>query len=501
MKKRLPSAVYNPISALGAALALVSFCTILFLVLLDAFSQHTAPYMGILVFIVIPVFLIFGLILIPIGMIIERKRRLKLEKGELPKAFYVDLGKKSHRLAVTIFLIGTSIFLLATAVGSYQAYEFTESVTFCGQICHTVMKPEYTAYQNSPHARVTCAECHVGAGAGWYVQSKLSGAYQVYSALFNKYPKPIPTPIKNLRPARETCEQCHWPDKFHGSTEKLINHYLADEENTAWPIRMLIKTGGGDRETGKAIGIHWHLNLDNQIDYIATDDKRQDIPWVRVRDRNGKERIFISQDEPIEPDSVANYEMRTMDCIDCHNRPAHNYLSPDKTVEQAITANKIDRTLPSVKQFAIESLIEDYSTTDSAMIGIAEHVKQAYEDEFPEIAESRAADIDTTIVQVQRIYRNNFFPEMKVRWDEYPENIGHFANSGCFRCHDGNHVSETGEVITHDCNSCHSILSQGNDGDAKVVDLDGLEFKHPVDIDEAWRETPCSECHTGTSQL
>ncbi len=502
MAKRLPSLTYNPISMFGAVCALVSFGVILLLVLMDVFGGQSSPYLGIIAFIILPAVLIFGLILIPVGMRFERNRRLRMQAGEEIRPFHLDLALPSHRLATLIFLSGTVVFLLATAVGTYRAYEFTESVTFCGQVCHTVMEPEFTAYQYSPHARVTCAECHVGSGAGWYARSKLSGAYQVYATAFNIFPRPIPTPVQNLRPARETCEQCHWPDKFHGSQDKLFDHYMVDEENTYWPIRLLIKTGGGSKDSGLAEGIHWHMNIANEIDYIATDPERQEIAWVRIKDHQGRVREYVNENNPLGPEELGKFETRRMDCIDCHNRPTHVYRAPSKAVNQFLSTGTIDKTLPSAKRIAIEALIGEYPTRDSAFVAIAERIHEAYDSEYPDVLNARAQDVDNMIAGVQEIYRRNFFPEMKVKWDVYPDNIGHFLSPGCYRCHNGSFVSEEdGSTITSDCKACHVIISQGPGSDGDMISPAGLEFQHPVDIDDAWREMACSECHTGTSQL
>lgn len=501
MSKRLPSLFYNPVSMFGAIVAIVSFVAIVIIFVLDLIIG-LAPYAGIIAFIILPAILILGLLLIPIGMYFERRRRTHQEGQLEPRSFYVDFAKPSHRLASMIFITGSIIFLFATAVGSYRAYEFTESVTFCGRICHDVMKPEYTAYQNSPHARVTCTDCHVGPGAGWFVRSKLSGAYQVYATLFNKYPTPIPTPIENLRPARETCEQCHWPQKFHGSQERVFNHYMIDEENTKWTIRMLVKTGGGSAEAGIAEGIHWHMNIANEVDYIATDEDRLEIAWVRIKDRDGNVREYVNEDNPIDPEELSQYEMRRMDCIDCHNRPTHIYESPSRAVNMAFEGGKMDPTLPGAKRIAIEALIGDYSTTDSALAAIADQINQAYAEEYPEVLDSRKADVEKMVLATQDIYRQNFFPEMQVKWDVYPNHIGHFMSPGCYRCHNGRFVSEDGATISNTCNNCHLIIAQGAEADLQeALNPSGLEFRHPVDIAEAWKEMACSECHTGTSQL
>ena len=495
---KLPGLFYNPVSMLGGVTALVSFCVILFLLLLHAFRAQPSPYLGILALIILPAVLLLGLVLIPIGMYLEHRRRIKGKRK--PRSFYIDFGKPSHQRATVIFLAGSILFLLSTAVGSYQAYEFTESVTFCGQVCHKVMEPEFVAYQYSPHARVTCAQCHVGAGAQWYVRSKLTGVYQVYATLLDRFPRPIPTPIKNLRPARETCEACHWPEKFHGSQERTFNHYMVNEENSPWTIRMLINTGGGSKEAGIAEGIHWHMNIANEIDYIATDARRQEIAWVRVKDHKGNVREFFNEDNPLEPEELDKYETRRMDCIDCHNRPTHIFLSPSRALNYAFSAGRIDPTLPSAKRIAIEALIEEYPTKDSALVAIKEYILSAYESEYPEVLETRRHDVERLIAETREIYRRNFFPEMGVRWDVYPDNIGHFVFPGCYRCHNGRFVSDDGRTISNACNNCHVIVAQGPPGQEETS-LTGLEFKHPVDIEEAWKEMACSECHTGTSQL
>lgn len=501
-KKRLPSLFYNPVSMFGAIVAIVNFVGIVAIFVIDALAGGLAPYAGIIAFIILPAILLFGLVLIPIGMYFERRRRIRHEGALEPRSFYIDFGKPSHRLATMIFISGSIILLLATAVGSYRAYEFTESVTFCGRVCHKVMDPEYTAYQNSPHARVSCVDCHVGPGAGWFVKSKLSGAYQVYATIFNTYPRPIPTPVKNLRPAQETCEQCHWPDKFYASQEKIFDHYMVDEQNSKWVIRMLLKIGGGSEESGLSEGIHWHMNIANKIDYIATDEQRETIGWVRIEDRHGNVKEYMSEDNPISKADFSKYEMRRMDCIDCHNRPTHIYDSPSRAMNIEFTANRIDASLPYAKKIGVESLIEGYTTKDSAMVGISSKIAEFYESDYPEVVKNRKGAIDSLTMRVQDVYHNNFFPRMKVTWNAYPDHIGHFLSPGCFRCHDGRHVSEDGAVISNNCTSCHVIIAQGRGPEeTQVIHPEGLEFKHPVDIGEAWKEMVCSDCHTGTSQL
>jgi nitrate/TMAO reductase-like tetraheme cytochrome c subunit len=358
------------------------------------------------------------------------------------------------------------------------------------------MSPEYTAYQASPHARVGCVECHVGSGASWYVKSKLSGARQVYYTALGTFPRPIPTPVHNLRPAADTCEQCHWPKKFWGAQLKVFSHYGTDEQNTPRVLRLLIKTGGGDPSTGQGTGgIHWHMNISNKMTYFATDEQRQVIPWVRMEDSKGNVTEFLAKDNPPTQDQIGKADKRRMDCIDCHNRPSHIYTPPDLSVDRGMSAGSIDAGLPFIKAQSVEVLTADYKTQDEARKSIAEKIPKYYAEKYPQIASSKAPSIKGAVTELQRIYSTTFFPEMKVNWKVHPNNIGHMYYPGCFRCHDGNHVSKDGRVISKDCNSCHTLLDQ-EEGTTHLTQLQAQSFKHPVDIGDL-AGVNCADCHTG----
>ena len=258
---KLPHLFKNWISIIGAVVAGVSTLTILFFVVISLATQGVNPYVGILAYIVMPGFLIAGLLLIPLGMFLEWRRRQRTGELSYRRWPSVDLNNPGQRKTTALFLLATFLFMLFSSVGIYQAYHYTESISFCGLTCHKVMKPEYVAYQDSPHARVRCVNCHIGPGAGWYARSKLSGLYQVYAVLTNVYPRPIPTPIEHLRPARETCETCHWPRQFFGSKQQEFVHYRYDKANIRWPINMLMRIGGGSPKTSQTAGIHWHMNI------------------------------------------------------------------------------------------------------------------------------------------------------------------------------------------------------------------------------------------------
>jgi nitrate/TMAO reductase-like tetraheme cytochrome c subunit len=481
----------NPVSLAGVALSIVGLANIFLFVLIDNIAVKPSPYIGILAYMVSPAFLVLGLLIMVGGVLLERRKKAA------PTAFYprLDLNVPAQRSAVISFVTFLVVFAVVSAAGSYKAYEFTESVAFCGQLCHTVMSPEYTAYQLSPHARVACAECHVGAGATWFVKSKLSGSRQVFAAIFNTFPRPIPTPVHNLRPAQETCEQCHWPKKFYGGQLKVFSHYANDEKNTLRQTRMIIKTGGGDPATGAPEGIHWHMNIGNKIDYVAADEKRQIVPYIRVEDLQGRVTEYYAKDSTLSKDQIAKADKHHMDCVDCHNRPTHIYVSPDQSVDQSLLARHLDASLPFIKQEAVTVLAATYTTTDAAMQGIASGLQGFYETKYPDVAKTKQLEIRNAVTEVQQIFRRTTFPEMKLNWLTHPNNLGHYYSTGCFRCHDGQHVSADGRVVSRDCTQCHTLLSE-TEGAASLATTAAPSFQHPVDLGDM-TQVNCADCHTG----
>src|SRR3954470_14812829 len=377
-RHRLRMLVRNPVSLAGIALAIVSLANIFLFALIDLIASKPSPYIGILAYMVSPGFLVFGLLLVFLGILFERRKQV-VSTELYPR---IDLHERAQRSAVISFMTFLVVFVMVSAAGSYKAYEFTESVAFCGQLCHTVMSPEFTAYQLSPHARVGCVDCHVGQGATWFVKSKLSGSRQVFAAAFNTFPRPIPTPVHNLRPAQDTCEQCHWPKKFYGGQLKVFTHYANDEKNTIRQVRMLIKTGGGDPATGAPEGIHWHMNIGNKIDYVTSDEKRQVIPYVHVQDLQGRVTEYYAKDSTLTKEQLQKAPKHHMDCVDCHNRPTHIYVPPDQSVDQALAARRLDTSLPFIKQQAVTVLTGTYATTDAALQGIAKGIDDFYESKY-----------------------------------------------------------------------------------------------------------------------
>jgi NapC/NirT cytochrome c family, N-terminal region len=498
-EKKITRLFNNWMSFTGFIIAAMSGIAILFFIFISIASATANPYLGILMYLVLPAFLVAGFLLLLTGMYIEWKRQRKQGDTTFIAWPKLDLNLPKHRRTLLIFLFGTMLFVLISSVGMYQTYHFSESVQFCGLTCHTVMKPEYTAYQYSPHARVKCVECHIGPGAEWFVRSKLSGLYQVYAVAVSNYPRPIATPIKNLRPAQTICEQCHWPEKFFGATQWQFDHYIYDKSNTHWPINILVKTGGGNPRTSQTSGIHWHMNIGFKIEYIARDKQRQDIPWVRATNKQtGLTTVYQDSTNPLLPESSDMEKPRIMDCIDCHSRPSHEFRSPDHEIDLALVMGQIDPALPEIKKVAVEALTGEYKSEEDALKGIERTLSDFYQANYPTVNAQKSQAIHKSIRASQEAYVRNFFPAMKARWSDYPNNIGHFNFRGCMRCHDGKHTSGNGTIIANNCRYCHIILSQGAGKRGKIINNAGLDFIHPIDIGPAWKEGNCYDCHRGT---
>jgi hypothetical protein len=491
-----PSLLQNYVSFAGAAIVFASLASIILLILLEITTSTDSPYLGIFTYILIPGIMIFGLLVIFLGAVRERRRRRKIPDYHIAKFPLVDFNNPRTRRSFLIFVTLTFIFVFISAFGSYRAFEFSESVTFCGAVCHTVMKPEYTAFQVAPHSRLRCVDCHVGGGAEWYVRAKMAGVRQLVGVIRNNYSKPIKTPVHNMRPANETCAQCHWPDRFFGLQMKTFNHYAYDEKNTFRQTRLLINTGGGGTGSGPASGIHWHMNIANEITYVSSDEQRQTIPWVRMKDSSGTVTEYLAQGAQIKPQQIASAPKRTMDCIDCHNRPTHIYLPPDTAVNIALAAGKLDASLPYLKREAVAVLSKPYSTNDEALNSINSGIHEFYRSNYGDVYNQKGDSVKRAVVELQRIYQTYFFPEMKTDWQAHPNNIGHFYNQGCFRCHDGLHVSSAGKVIRNECNICHTTLDQ-KEGDAAFPSTDGT-FRHAVDLGDLSKQS-CAFCHKGNA--
>jgi hypothetical protein len=281
--------------------------------------------------------------------------------------------------------------------------------------------------------------------------------------------------------------------QFYSNSERVNIHYRRNEMNDLWTIRLLMKIGGGDPAMREVSGIHWHVSLTNRVEYVATDHSRQEIPWVKVTEGDGQVTIYQVEGSELTPEQVDSATPRSMDCIDCHNRPSHIYRAASRAVNHSMSGNRISTELPFIKRNALELLTAEYESTAEALLAIDSGVAAEYGDWREPAVVQRASE------ELQSIYSNNFFPEMKVDWRAYPNNVGHTLFPGCYRCHDGKHTSPDGEVISHDCNTCHIIIGQGPEVDSLTVGPEGLEFEHPTDIMGMWRQVNCAVCHAGGS--
>jgi len=459
----------NWISLVGVVLVTTSVVLWLFLLPITMGGDTRNPYIGILAFLTLPGPFFGGLILVPLGMWLKRKRegRTGLYPPEFPPLNWAnaDMRRLSYFFGTTTVLN----IVIASQLG-YGAVNYMDSVTFCGQTCHTVMQPEFTAYQDSPHSNVECVKCHIGPGAGWFVKSKLSGMGQVIAVALNTYPRPIPTPVHNLRPARETCEQCHWPQKYGEDRIKIVSKFADDEANTLTKAVLLMKIGGGNG----GIGIHGtHLGPGVAIRYAATDEQRQNIPWVEY---NGPGRKTLYTTADAKPDG-GGAPIRLMDCMDCHNRPSHSYDLPDRGVDKAMAAGRMSPALPFAKKKAVEILKAAYASRDEAERRIPEAFAKYYQDSYPAIWGQRQAEVTASAKELAALWERNIFPEMKVAWAAYPVNIGHTDFPGCFRCHDGSHAAKDGKSISQDCNACHNLLAMDEANPKVLTDLGIVESK------------------------
>jgi nitrate/TMAO reductase-like tetraheme cytochrome c subunit len=458
----------NWISLLGVVVVTTATVFWLFLLPFTLRGEVTHPYIGILVFLLLPVAFILGLLLIPAGIVYRRHR--DRVKGRVAASF-PPLNWQNHDFRRLLLFVAVTTFLnlIITSQLAYSAVNFMDSTTFCGLACHRIMSPEYISHENASHAQVECAECHIGPGATSFVRSKMAGTGQLFAMMFDYYPRPIPPP-KNLPSARATCEQCHWPERFIGDKPLVHTSYAEDEQNSATTTVLLMKVGG--RAWNGSMGIHGaHLADNTSITYIATDSQRQTIPQVTFTDANGTQTIYNSTDAKPTPEALARGEHRSMDCVDCHNRPTHNFKLPARALDDAISSGNISPTLPYVKKQALAALKQNYPDRESAKQQISNTLDNFYRANYAQIYAQNRKQVDNAIAAVQGIYARNVFPEMKITWGTYLNNLGHMDFPGCFRCHDGSHASAGGKTIPNDCDTCHEVKAVDEKNPAILADL------------------------------
>jgi nitrate/TMAO reductase-like tetraheme cytochrome c subunit len=460
MKDVFVALTRNLISLVGVACATIAGSLILAFLVVDLLGFQGGPYLGILVFAVLPGVLIFGLILIPIGSYFQRRRRRKAEaRGEAEPALPVfDFNKPRVRHIAIAVVALTAVNMALLAGGAYKAVEVMDSTGFCGSTCH-VMKPELTVYSRSPHARVACVNCHIGAGAGWFVKSKISGTRQLFAVLFNSYERPIATPVHSLRPARDTCEQCHWPQRYAGDRLKVLTAFTDDEKTEALKTVLLLNIGGS-KERGKSLGIHWHVAPENRVRYLS-DKKRLQIAEIELADADGTvKKHFKVSGEAAAKIPKEGLEWRTMDCVDCHNRPTHVYGDPANEIDQALLDERLDKDLPFIHREALRIIQGTYASHEAARAEIPAALKAFYEKSYPDVAKAKADAIKKSGDAIAEVYAANVFPDMNVKWGTYPSFANHKKDSGCFRCHNDDERDDKGKKIAKDCDGmCHTALA------------------------------------------
>lgn len=436
----------HPLAIAGAALTTVS--AVLFVALtiatLAGLLRHN-PYAGLVVFVVLPGLFLIGLLLIPIGMWLQ-KRRLARDPHAADWPVF-DFREPRVRRAALLFLALTSVNVVVLLVAGYGALHWMESPSFCGQACHTPMQPQFAAWREGPHARVACVDCHIGEGAGAFVQAKLAGVRQLVHVATGSYPRPIPAGAEMGPGAQaQTCGSCHQPGRSPGDVMRVIREYAEDEKSSE--TRTVLQMHVGPLSAGRAI--HWHANSAIRIEYVATDPQRETIPYVRVTDAKGQVKEYRTAD--VTDEAIAAGERRTMDCIDCHNTVGHPIAAtPERAADAALAASGVAGTLPYARREGLALVKATYPTQDAGAAAIDRDLRAFY-------ARQTGVDqqaVDRLVAALQQQYQRNVFPTMKVTWGSYPNNNGHVTATGCFRCHDDSHAAKDGSTISADCEYCH----------------------------------------------
>lgn len=465
----------NPISLAGGAITTASGITMISYWLAEL-SGHLSdnPYLGIIFVLILPFIFLFGLALIPVGVLLRRR---KLQKaGQIPAAFpRIDLNDRVFRHGIDIVLVATIVNFLVVATASYHGAAYMDSPEFCGRSCH-VMKPEWTAYQISPHSHVACVDCHIGAGAQAFVNAKVNGTKQLIEVSFHPlahlapkiipdYPTPIPSPVTILRAARYTCEACHAPAHFYGDKLLVKTNFADDQANSKTQTVLLLHVGGVDSQS-RYTGIHGvHLG---HIEYVTTDSSRTNIPWVERQNADGSFTEFSSLPAG---SGIPKGDRRVMDCIDCHNRAAHSFVTAEEAIDQAMTSGAISSDLPWVHKEGLLLLKATYSNEEQAGVQIPQQLQAFYRSQNLAVLSQNAALVDQAGKELVTLYDQNVFPFMKVTWGTHPNNIGHIDYPGCFRCHDGSHTASNGKTIPQDCSVCHNLLAIDEAKPKVLVDL------------------------------
>ena len=496
MKRILPASFYNPLTLAGSVIALFNLALIVFLLVVELLAKRPRPYSDLVILLVLPLFILIGVAFIILGIVRQRRRHKAAPPGE-PRFLVVDFNDDKQRRLVILLSAGFICLTLLYTFGVFRGYEFVESDFFCTRVCHTVHRLDSQAHVFSSHAKVACSACHVGSGTQYFILTKLKGITDLYSLLSNTFPRPIPAPIKDLRPSKDICQDCHGPKYAIREDLQVRKYYLSDTKNTEWEIDLLLKMGAVRVQIDKPPVMHWHYAVARQIEYASADPKREAIPWVRAVGFDGKARIYRAEDGNAAGKEPAPEQKHVMDCIDCHNRVGHELYPPDRVTNALLSLKSIDPSLPDIKSTAVEALEGKYDSREAARSGIKDAIMEFYKKKHPDIAASREAELKQVILMLQDLYDRNYDPVMKETWKSYPSQSGHMYSLGCFRCHDGKHKSDDGTVLTKDCSLCHLLIKKRMEKEKKKAVLSEETNPHPVDVGDSYKEMNCSDCHGG----
>jgi len=442
----------NWLSWAGAILTTLSFMAfVTSFVYFTLYGAEHGPYAGLFAFVLLPGLFVLGIAIIPLGLLLHRKTlaaRMAAERERPIKLF---------RLLALL----TVVNLAVVGTAGYEAVHYMDSEQFCGTVCHEVMSPTYATYLDSPHANVACVECHIGSGAASFVRAKVNGLRQVASLVFGTVSRPIQAPVHNMRPAIETCGNCHWSQRWIGD-EVVVRPHYGDDDAVTPAINALTLHVGGTAADGVARGIHWHAHAGTEVWFVSLDGKRDKIEWIRYRDASGKERTFTAEGQDLAKPPPSE-QWRRMDCIDCHNQPSHHFELPDVALDGAIAAGRIAQKLPGIRRRGLELLRRDW-TREGAAAGIRAELEQAYAGAV-DLAPEVRAKVQPAAEAIAAIWLRNVYPSMKIEWGTYPDFSGHV---GCMRCHDGEHADADGEAISLECANCHTMLAE-KEADPEVV--------------------------------
>ncbi|RJX26959.1 MAG: cytochrome C [Desulfurivibrio sp.] len=454
LARLIQSLFRSPLGVFGVGITTISITLILIGTIIDMLGLIENPYAALVTYTILPALMLFGLFLIPLAIYLQRRKWRKhgIDRDQI----IINLSHPKHRLGLIGFIVLTVANVAILAIISYEGYHFTDSPYFCGMVCHQVMEPEYVAYKRSAHSRVACVDCHIGPGAEWYARAKISGLRQVAAVLRDTYNRPIPAPVHELRPARDTCEQCHWPEKFHGEKIKKYISFTNENQQEPQTTEIRLHIGGHNPENNVFEGIHWHVSQQVEVSYLAADEKRTQIAKVKVKRPDGTTDEFVKND--IEVPANEEQQWRVMDCIDCHNRPTHIYNMPEERVDFGLLSKRINPEIPGIREDSLQVLTKEYATRAEAQDAMISDLLLLQKNRSADLAAKYKEDIIKAGSFLLEAYLGNVWPEMKVQWGTYPGHLGHQnaeEGYGCWRCHDEEHLNSSGEAISQDCSLCH----------------------------------------------